>query len=336
LFVTNIPAPWTGDMIFHSAPIFLVTELTRAYNPKRQELKLKCQIPSRQNFAVENLKWRCKMSTPRTKTGFVNIDGAQIYYETAGTGIPFVMIHAGVADRRQWNNEFAFFAKDYQVLRYDMRGYGKSEPVDGEFSHMSDLVSLLDTLEHQGPLVMMGCSMGGGLAMDFALAHPSRMKALIMVGSGPSGLELDVPTPAKFAEVEKAFEAGDLDLTAELETQIWFDGAGRAPEQVNQTMRKLAYEMNRIALSYEARQLGKRLPNTDVPAFDRLKDLSIPVLVIVGAHDTPYILAAADYMIEKIPSARKAIIEDAAHLPNMDQPQEFQTIVNDFLESVSS
>ncbi|HLO18417.1 MAG TPA: alpha/beta hydrolase, partial [Anaerolineales bacterium] len=193
------------------------------------------------------------MSTTKTKSSFVNIDGAKIYYETAGKGIPFVMIHAGVADSRQWNNEFAFFARDYQVLRYDMRGYGKSEPVDGEFSHMSDLVSLLNALNIQEPLIMMGCSMGGGLAMDFALAHPPRVKALIMVGSGPSGLELDVPRPAKFAEVEKAFEAGDLDLVAEFETQIWFDGMDRTPEQVNQAMRKLAYEMDRQALAHEVK-----------------------------------------------------------------------------------
>jgi len=276
------------------------------------------------------------MSTSQTQSGFVTIDGAQIYYETAGRGTPFVMIHAGVADSRQWNNEFAFFAQGYRVVRYDMRGYGKSEPVDGEFSHMSDLVSILDALEIQGPFVLMGCSMGGGLAMDFALTHPSRVKALIMVGSGPSGLKLDVPTLPKFAEVEKAFEAGDLDQVAELETQIWFDGSGRSPEQVNQAMRSLAYEMNRKALDYEAKELGKRLPNTETPAFDRLTNLDIPVLVIVGAHDTPYILAAADYMVEKIPSARKVQVEDAAHLPNMDHPHEFQTIVRTFLESLSS
>ncbi len=274
------------------------------------------------------------MLIPQTKSGFVNIDGAHIYYEIAGKGTPFVMIHAGVADRRQWNNEFAFFAQGYRVVRYDMRGYGKSEPVDGEFSHMSDLVSVLNTLEFQEPLVMMGCSMGGGLAMDFALRHPSRVKALIMVGSGPSGLELDVPTPTKFAEAEKAYQAGDLDLVAEIETQIWFDGTDRTPEQVNQAMRKLAFEMNRKALDHEAKELGKRLPNTETPAFDRLIDLDIPVLVIVGAHDTPYILAAADYMIEKLPSARKVTIEDAAHLPNMDHPEEFQKTVKNFLESL--
>ncbi|MBK9940632.1 MAG: alpha/beta hydrolase [Kouleothrix sp.] len=189
------------------------------------------------------------MLTPSKKSGFANIDNAKIYYETAGKGISIVMIHAGVADSRQWNNEFATFAERYQVVRYDMRGYGKSEPVDGEFSHLSDLVSLLDALEIHGPLVMMGCSMGGGLAMDFALTYPPRVQALIMVGSGPSGLELDVATPSKFADAEKAFEAGDLDLLAEIETQIWFDGSDRTPDQVNQAMRKLLYEMDHIALS---------------------------------------------------------------------------------------
>jgi pimeloyl-ACP methyl ester carboxylesterase len=274
------------------------------------------------------------MPTLQTKSGFVNSGNAQLYYETAGQGVPFVMIHAGVADRRQWNNEFAFFARDHQVVRYDMRGYGKSEPADGEFNHLDDLVAILDTLELHEPVILMGCSMGGGLAMDFALSHAARTRALIMVGSGPSGLELDVPRPAKFDDVEKAFESGDLDLVSELETQIWFDGAGRIPEQVNPSMRRLLYEMNRQALAHEVKQLGKRLPNTQTPAFDRLSDLQIPVLIVVGAHDTPYILAAADYMAERIPSSQKVVIEDAAHLPNMDHPEEFQAIVTRFLESL--
>lgn len=160
------------------------------------------------------------MPTLQTKSGFVNSGNARLYYETAGQGIPFVMIHAGVADSRQWNNEFEVFAWNYQVIRHDMRGYGKSEPVEGDFNHMDDLVAVLNALGMQEPLVLMGCSMGGGIAMDFALTHPSRVRALIMVGSGPSGLELDVTAPAKFVDVEKAFDAGDLDLVSELETQI--------------------------------------------------------------------------------------------------------------------
>ena len=272
------------------------------------------------------------MDKTRIDSGFAAINGAHIYYEIAGEGQPFVMIHAGVADNRQWNNEFVYFADRFRVLRYDLRGYGKSEPVEGEFSHLQDLTELLENLHLDQPIILMGCSMGGGLAMDFALTNPSKVKALIMVDSGPSGLKLDVPTPAKFEEAEKAYSKGDLDRLAELETQIWFDGTGRTPAQVNQSMRRLAYEMNRDALAHEAKRLGKRLPDTETPAAERLSELNIPVLILVGAHDTPYILAAADYMVDKLPSCQKVIIEDAAHLPNMDHPGEFQQIVTEFLE----
>jgi pimeloyl-ACP methyl ester carboxylesterase len=267
----------------------------------------------------------------RVDSGLAAVNAAQVYYEIAGQGPPLVMIHAGVADSRQWNNEFESFAPHYRVLRYDMRGYGKSEPVEGEFSHLRDLTSLLDHLDLAQPLILIGCSMGGAIAMDFGLAQPRRLRALIMVGSGPSGLELDVPAPPKLEAVIKADEAGDLDLLAELETQLWFDGTGRSPAQVNQAMRALAHKMNRHVVAQEAKQLGKRLPDADVPAAGRLGELRMPVLIIVGSHDTPYILAAADYMVERLPSARKAVIEDAAHLANMDQPGEFRHIVTEFL-----
>lgn len=274
------------------------------------------------------------MPKHQSQSGFISIHNAKLYYEVAGMGTPLVTIHAGVADSRMWNNEFAYFAQSNQVIRYDMRGYGKSEPVEGEFSHLSDLDLLLKTLEIHEPIVIMGCSMGGSLAMDFALTYPSKVKALVMVDSGPSGLELDVPTPSKFTDAEKAFESGDLDLVAEIETQIWFDGMGRIPEQANPTMRKLLYDMNRLVLSHEVKGLGKRLPNNDTLAFNLLESLNIPVLIIVGSHDTPYFLAAADYMKEKIKFANKITIEDAAHLPNMDKPQEFQRVVEKLLSSI--
>jgi pimeloyl-ACP methyl ester carboxylesterase len=271
----------------------------------------------------------------QTETGYLTIAGARLYYEMAGAGQPFVMIHAGVADSRQWNNEFASFAGQFRVVRYDMRGFGKSEPAPGEYSNMGDLTTLLDHLQIQEPLVLMGCSMGGRLAIDFALAHPSSVKALVIVDSGPSGLELDVPSSPKFKEVEQADQSGDIDRVAELEIQIWFDGEGRTSQQVDQDMRRLAYEMNHTALEHDARQLGKSLPDTQTPAAGRLQELEIPALVIVGAHDTPYSLAAADYMVEKMPLARKVIIEDAAHLPNMDQPVAFQSVVRTFLAGLA-
>ena len=274
------------------------------------------------------------MKPVQNQTGQADINHARMYYQIAGEGEPFVMIHAGVADSRQWNNEFTYFSQHYRVLRYDLRGYGKSEPVEGDFTHMGDLVALLDHLEIHQPLILMGCSMGGGLAMDFTLEYPDKVKALIMVDSNPSDWELEVPTPPKFDEAEKAYEDGDWDPLAELETQIWFDGVGRTPDQVNPEMRKLLYEMDRLALSHEAKGLGKRLPDTEIPAAERLNQLKIPILVIVGDHDIASILAAADYMVEKIPSARKVTIEDAAHLPNMDHPDKFREILLNFLDNL--
>jgi len=266
------------------------------------------------------------------KSGLAAINNAYIYYETAGEGPPFVMIHAGVADSRQWNNEFAHFADRFQVVRYDLRGYGRSKPVAGEFSHLADLIALLDYLELHEPALLMGCSMGGGLAIDFALTRPLQTAALILAGSEPSGLELDdAPTPAKFAEAKQADLAGDLDLLAEIEMQIWFDGVGRTPDQVNQTMRRLAYEMNRQALAHYAKKLGQQLPDTEIVAADEMGALRMPTLIVVGARDIPYVHEAADYMLAKLPSAGKALIANAAHLSNMDQPEEFRRVVTEFL-----
>jgi pimeloyl-ACP methyl ester carboxylesterase len=270
-----------------------------------------------------------------TESDFLAIGSAHLYYEMAGNGQPIVLIHAGVADNRQWNNEFVDLSQDYRVLRYDLRGYGKSCPVDGEFSHMGDLIALLDKHHLDQSLVLIGCSMGGSLAVDFALEHPSSVKALVLVGSGPSGLCLDVPNHPSKEDAERAYNERDLDLVAELEAKIWFDGMERTAQAVNKDMRALALDMNRLALSHDDRRLGKRLPDTDTPAVERLGELDVPVLVVVGEHDIPYSQAAADYMVENIPFSRKVVMEGAAHLANMDHPGRFQGAVRSFLDEIS-
>ena len=263
----------------------------------------------------------------------LKIDDASIYYETVGDGQPIVFLHAGVADSRQWNNEFHRFSSEFSVLRYDLRGFGKSEPVNGDFSNLGDLVTLLAHLQITQPIILIGCSMGGSLAMDYALAYPSDVKGLIMVDSAPSGLELDVPIPAKFKLVADAEKAGDLDLVAEIETQIWFDG-DRATAEVNQEMRSLALQMNRLALAHDARDLGKQLPNSKIPAVEHLKELDVPTLAIFGSNDIPYMHAAVEYMAKEIRNFQEAEIQNAAHLPNMDQPEAFQKIVREFIEAL--
>jgi 3-oxoadipate enol-lactonase len=268
-------------------------------------------------------------------SGLAHVGNADLYYEMAGQGQPVVLIHAGVADCRQWDHEFAWLAGDFQVLRYDLRGYGKSAPIEGEFRHVEDLKALLDQRGLGRPVVLIGCSMGGSMAMDFAPAHPARVKALVMVGSRPSGLPVDLCDDTRGDEADAAFDAGDLERAAELEAQIWVDGVGRTAEQVDPRMRALAVEMNLLALSHAARQLGKRLPDSATPATERLGELRIPMLVVAGAHDLPYVHEAAVYLLERVPSARKVILEGAAHLANMDRPEAFENTVRSFLAEIA-
>jgi len=269
------------------------------------------------------------------ETGYAAAGDARLYYEVAGVGDPLVLIHAAIADRRQWDHEFETFSQSHRVLRYDQRGHGLSLPVEGIYDDMQDLLALLDHLGWRGPLNLIGCSMGGGLAMDFALAYPDRVNALVMVSSAPSGLYLDVPLNPLEEEAEKAHTAGDLDLVAELQMQMFFDGMGREEADVDPAAQALAYEMSRLALEHESKGLGQWVPEGKINAPERLGEIRVPVLAVVGEFDEPYIHAAADYMAARIADFRRVTFPDAAHLVNMDQPKRFEEVVGGFMDEPS-
>ncbi len=264
------------------------------------------------------------------RTGTADVNGAQISYEIAGEGEPLVLVHAGIADCRMWGDQVEAFAGRYRVIRYDLRGFGKTAMVEGPFSHHEDLRGLLDSLG-VGRAHLVGCSMGGGAVLDFALRHPERVGMLVLVGSAVSGFEGDFGPPEQWDELVAADEAGDLGWVSELEVQIWVDGPGRGPEDVEAGVRDLVREMNLIALETEASGLGEELP-PEPPAVDRLEEVLAPSLVIVGDSDQPRTLAAADLLARKLPNARKVIMTGVAHLPNMERPDEFNRLVLDFLE----
>lgn len=275
---------------------------------------------------------------PAIQTGYAEVNGARLYYEIAGRGAPLVMIHAGIADCRMWNNEFETFAKSHQVIRFDMRGYGRSLPVEGEFNIQDDLRALLAKLNIQSPRILMGCSIGAGLAIDYALTQPQDVLALILVGGAPTGLDIEAEAPDElFAQSEQAFNNGDIDLVAEIDMKIWFDGFGRSPADVDPAIRQQAWEMPRLVTEHERKGIGKHVRKSfDKPAAARLDELKMPVLVIIGENDLPYLRLAADYLTEHLPRASKALIRKAAHLPNMEQPEQFQAAVRHFLAAHSA
>lgn len=258
------------------------------------------------------------------------VNGAKFYYEVAGEGEPLVLVHAGIADGRMWEAQLAAFANHYQVIRYDMRGFGSTAMVDGPYSHHEDLRGLLDFLG-VGRAHLVGCSMGGGAVLDFTLEYPERAGNLVLVGPAVGGFRPDLDPPRQWDEIVAADEAGDLGRISELEVQIWVDGPRRSPEEVDYSIRDLVREMNLIALKNEASGLGEEW-EPEPPAVDRLPDIQSPSLLIVGDEDQPRVFAAADLLERELPNVLKVVIHGAAHLPNMERPEKFNRLVLDFLE----
>src|ERR1700687_3225159 len=169
---------------------------------------------------------------PPSRQGFAQINGASLYYETAGAGSALVMLHGHLIDRRQWDDQFAAFGATHTVVRYDARGHGQSSLPPAPFTHSDDLHALLEFLGIERA-VLMGCSGGGGACIDFALAYPSRVNGLILVGSSVEGLQLGGSMSPTLTAYVQALQRGDIEQALELSLQIFTDGERRQPGQVN-------------------------------------------------------------------------------------------------------
>ena len=262
------------------------------------------------------------------KNSFAEVNGARLYYEIAGEGVPLVLVHAGIADGRMWDEQFQEFAKHYRVLRYDRRGFGKTAMVAGAYSHHRDLYELLKALQIERAM-LVGCSQGAKIVVDFTLEHPEMAEALVLVAPALSGFVYTGEMPRQAEQIDLAEEAGDIAQVNELEMQIWVDGPYRTPDQVDAQVRERVREMNSIALQTPD-GLGIEQP-LDPAAANRLAELHTPTLVIVGDLDTSKTLAAAGFLATHIAGARSLEMTDVAHLPNMERPKEFNRHVLLFL-----
>ena len=260
----------------------------------------------------------------------IAVDGARLWYEATGRGYPLVLLHAGIADARMWDDQVATLAERYTVVRYDARGFGRSDPPVGSFSPRADLAGLLSALGF-ARAHLVGCSMGGSVALDVALERPDLVSALVVCGASPSGYPRDENLVKGWRAVDEAFEAGDVAHAVELELQMWVDGPNRGPEAVDPAVREKVREMDAALFAMPDTGEEQKL---DPPAIDRLADIRVPTLVLVGDQDQPSTVAAADLLAERIAGARKAVIEHTAHMPNMERPAEFNRLVLEFLAEV--
>lgn len=241
--------------------------------------------------------------------------------------MPVILLHAGVADHRMWEPQVAAFARHFDVIRPDMRGFGESELPPARWSPLEDVLGLMDEL-HLKPAHLVGCSMGGGVAIDFALQHGERLSKLVLVGPGIGGTDFGARYPELWTEIEDAQKARDWPAVNMAEMHLWLDGPRRPRGYVKEPLRELFLDMNdNFDKDWES------APNDELqpPASERLHEITAPTLVVIGDEDVPPVFDAVELLMEKVPNARKVVIHDAAHLPNLEHPQEFNSAVLSFL-----
>jgi pimeloyl-ACP methyl ester carboxylesterase len=255
----------------------------------------------------------------------------QLHHEIAGSGDTIVLIHAGIADCRMWEPQWRRYAEDYQVVRYDMRGFGQSPLPPEPYQHAQDLLDLLDRLEIERA-VLVGNSLGGRVALEATLARPQLVTALVLVGPGLPNAGWSDEVVAYGSEEVRLFMDGELDAAAELTVRFWVDGVGREPGEVDADLRRLVYDMQLRAYQH-AQEGGDAAEELELveDAGDHADEVPAPTLLVVGDHDQPDILRIAERLSHEIPGARLEHIADAAHVPSMERPQEFDRIVLGFL-----
>lgn len=266
-----------------------------------------------------------------TTGGYAEINGARLWYETAGDGDALLLLHAGICDASMWDEHMAPLAARFRVIRYDMRGFGHSNLPDGSFAAHGDARGLLAFLGVSRAHIL-GVSMGGTVALNLALTSPGCVSALILVSTTVGGFAYAGPpswVDALQAQIEAADAAGDVDRLNELEVRKWVDGAGRTPDEVDPGVRTRVLAMNRHTIELEnprATPVG-----LTPPAVERLSEVHIPTLVIVGERDVPSTRASCALLATRISGARLVEMAGTAHLPCMERPAEFDAHVLGFL-----
>ena len=265
----------------------------------------------------------------RSGPGFAEVNGTKLHYEVAGNGYPLVLLHAGIADSRMWHMQFDLFSKFYRVVRYDMRGFGKSPAGDIDFSYYQDLHDLLKYLSIS-PCHLIGVSLGASTALNFVLTYPSMVHSLVLVASREGREKPSEALIRAWTDIDAMVEKGNVAEAVEQELRLWVDGPRRKPEQVNTKMRELVRMMN--ANNFAIPQGKGRSIALQPLAFDRLEEIRVPTMVIAGEEDIPDVLESTEQVAMRIQGTRKVLISNAAHMVSMEKSEEFNKIVLDFLK----
>ncbi len=262
-------------------------------------------------------------SSLTTDSGFIKVDGGTLFYEIAGEGKNIVLLHDGMVNRKIWDDQFPVLAKNYRVVRYDRRTYGKSSDPQAPYSDLEDLNQLFVQLKIDSAIIF-GMSSGGGLAIDFTLKYPAKVSALVLVGAVVSGYGYSshmmnrgghLKSPAELSDPKKA---------------IHYFGWEDPYEIYSENTRAKEKFVKLLEANQHEHKEGFLQPS-DRPAARFLSEIKVPTLVLVGEYDIPDVQAHAGVIQFGIPNAVREIILKSGHLIPLEQPEAFNASVLRFI-----
>jgi pimeloyl-ACP methyl ester carboxylesterase len=249
----------------------------------------------------------------------IDRDGVQLHYEVHGSGPALILTHGYSSTSAMWEGQIEALSKGHKLVLWDMRGHGRSDYPDDPAAYsealtVADMAALLDVVGADKAIVG-GLSLGGYMSLAFSRAFPARVRALLIIDTGP-GFKND---DARNAWNRRAHDTADR-----------FERDGLAVLEAASRERSTVSHRDASGLARAARGI---LTQRDARVIKHLPDIRVPTLVVVGADDAPF-LAASDYMAAKIPGATKVVIPAAGHAVNIDQPQAFIAAVLPFLDGL--
>lgn len=244
---------------------------------------------------------------------------ASIAAEVAGSGPPVVFLHANICDKRMWLAQLEASGTDYQAISYDRRGFGQTQTQAEDHSAVADLLAVIDATVAAAPVILVGCSQGANIALNAALAHPTRVAGLMLIAPTVNGAPEAVYSSelqAMLAQQQQAEASRDLARLNEIKARLFLDGPLASPGRVTGPLRRLFLEMNAIGLAAAPSGANR---DTGRP-FDHLKTIDAPSSVIWGNLDFPHIQSRAKLVAQLLPNAEAHELQDVAHLAGFEQP----------------